>query len=255
VRIDTFAYSNRWRQVHPAEKGLFALLSLIATLCSKTTLIPLAIAVTMTLITVLGAGIPWREYLRVAGIPALFLIWSCLALAIGFSGGEYKLANIPAISLQLSFSRQGIDQAELAFARSLGATLSLLFLSFTTPMTEIMGLLRFLGAPRLLVELMTIAYRQIFVFLEIATQIRAAQEARLGYSSASRSMRSLGGLAGSILIRSLGRARQNHEGLLARGYDSELRFLSPRHPRSICNLIGAAGAGAALIILALAIHP
>jgi cobalt/nickel transport system permease protein len=255
VRIDTFAYSNRWRQIHPGEKGLFALLCLAAALFSKTTLIPGCIAALMAGMTVPGAGIPWRDYLRTALIPASFLIWSCLALAISFSGGEYQLAQFPLLNLQLSVSRQGLDQAELAFARSLAATLSLLFLAFTTPMTEIMGLLRSLGAPQLLVELMTIAYRQIFVFLEIAGQIRAAQEVRLGYSSFRRSLTSVGGLAGNILLRSLNRARQNHQGLLARGYDTELLFLSPRHARSLRNLLGAAGAGAALIILALTIRP
>ena len=255
MRIDTYAYSNRWRQVHPGEKGLFALFCLAAALLSRTPLVPLGIAAAMGVLTVMGAGIPLREYLRLAVLPALFLLWSCLALAVSFSGGELPLVNIPALQLTISLSRQGIGQAELALARSLGASLTLLFLALTTPMTEIMGLLRSLGTPRLLIELMTISYRQIFIFLEITRQIRAAQEARLGYTTTRLAMKSLAGLAGNILIRSLSRARQNHQGLLARGYDSELLFLSPRHTRSLRNLIGAATAGVALIALALAIQP
>ena len=149
----------------------------------------------------------------------------------------------------------GEVKAELALARSLGASLTLLFLALTTPMTEIMGLLRSLGTPRLLIELMTISYRQIFIFLEITRQIRAAQEARLGYASTRLAMKSLAGLAGNILLGSLSRARHNHQALLARGYDSELLFLSPRHTRSLRNLIGAATVGVALIALALAIRP
>lgn len=255
MRIDTYAYSNRWRQVHPGEKGLFALFCLTAALLSRTPLVPLGIAAAMAALTVMGAGIPWREYLRLAVLPVLFLLWSCLALAVSFSGGELPLANIPALNLTISLSRQGMGQAELALARSLGASLSLLFLALTTPMTEIMGLLRSLGTPRLLIELMTISYRQIFIFLEITRQIRAAQEARLGYASTRLAMKSLGGLAGNILLGSLSRARQNHQGLLARGYDCELQFLSPRHTWSLRNLIGAAGVGVALIVLALVIKP
>ena len=255
MRIDTYAYSNRWRQVHPGEKGLFALFCLTAALLSRTPLVPLGIAAAMGVLTVIGAGIPWREYLRLAVLPALFLLWSCLALAVSFSGGELPLANFPALNLTISLSRQGIGQAELALARSLGASFTLLFLALTTPMTEIMGLLRSLGTPRLLIELMTISYRQIFIFLEITRQIRAAQEARLGYASTRLAMKSLAGLAGKILLGSLSRARQNHQALLARGYDSELLFLSPRHTRSLRNLIGAATVGVALIVLALAIQP
>ena len=255
MRIDTYAYSNRWRQVHPGEKGLFTLFCLAAALLSKTPLVPLIIAAAIAVMTVMGAGIPWREYLRLVVLPVLFLLWSCLPLAVSFSGGELPVANIPALHLAISLSRQGMGQAELALARSLGAFLSLLFLALTTPMTEIMGLLRSLGTPRLLIELMTIAYRQIFIFLEITRQIRAAQEARLGYASTRLAMKSLAGLAGNILLRSLSRARQNHQGLLARGYGSELLFLSPRHSWSFRNLIGAATVGMALIALALAIQP
>lgn len=254
MRIDTLAYSNRWRQVHPGEKGLFSLSCLIAALLGRTPLIPFGIAGAMAALTVIGAGIPVRDYLRLTVLPALFLLWSCLTLAVSFSGGELPLADIPALNLTVSLTRQGMGQAVLTLARSLGASLSLLFLALTTPMTEIMGLLRSLGTPRLLIELMTIAYRQVFLFLEIAGQIRAAQEARLGYASTRLAMKSLAGLAGTILIRSLGRARQNHLGLLARGYDSELRFLSPRRTWSLRNLVGAACFGSALIFLALVIQ-
>lgn len=255
MHIDTYAYSNRWRGVHPGEKGLFALFCLTAALLSRTTLLPFVVAALCAILTVTGAGIPWRSYLRLALLPALFLLWSCLALAISFSDSEIHLATIPFLHLPVSLSRQGVDQAELALARSLGASLSLLFLALTTPMTEIMGLLRSLGLPRLLIELMTIAYRQIFVFLEIAGQIRAAQEARLGYSSPRLAMRSLAGLTGSILLRSLTQANQNHQALLARGYDSELRFLSPQRSWSPRNLAAVVTAGITLNVLALVIHP
>lgn len=253
MRIDTFAYSNRWRHVHPGEKGLFVLCCLMAALLSSTTLIPFVIAAVMAAMTLLGARIPWRDYLRLAILPIAFLLWSCLALAVSFSGGELQLAKFPPLHLTISLSRPGISQAGLAFARAVGATLSLLFLALTTPMTEIMALLRSLGIPKLLIELMTITYRQLFIFLEIAVQIRAAQEARLGYASTRLAMKSLAGLTGNILLRSLSRARQNHQGLLARGYGSELQFLSPRRCWSPINLIGVGTAGLTLITLALVI--
>lgn len=255
MQIDTFAYSNRWRSVHPGEKAIFALCGLTAALLSRTPLIPLTIAAVMSAMTIMGAGIPWRGYLRIAILPAAFLIWSCLALAVSFSGGDLPLAHFPSLQLEIGLSRQGINQAELALARSLGATLSLLFLALTTPMTEIMGLLRTIGTPKLLIELMTITYRQIFIFLEIAGQIRAAQEARLGYASTKKAMKSLAGMAANILLATLTRARRNQLGLLARGYGDELLFLSPRHTWSPRNLVGAGTAGIILIALALAVHP
>lgn len=209
----------------------------------------------MAAMTLLGARIPWREYLRLVAVPAAFLLWSCLLLAVSFSDGDILLAKFPALHLTISVNHRGINQAQLALARSLGATLSLLFLALTTPMTEIMALLGRLGVPKLLIELMTITYRQLFIFMEIAGQIRASQEARLGYATPRSAMKSLGGLAGNILMRSLSRARQNHLGLLARGYGSELLFLSPPRRLSPLNLIGGGVFGASLIILALVNTP
>ena len=249
--IDTYAYSNRWRNVHPGEKGLFALLCLIAALISSTPLLPCAIAAVMAVLTVSCAGIPLRIYAKLLVLPLFFLLWSSMTLAIGFSPGGLHPAHIPGLNLNASVSRQGFELAEQAFARSLGVTLSLMFLALTTPMTEIMGLLRSLGIARLLIELMMISYRQIFIFLDISHRIRAAQEARLGYSSSRRVFRSLAGLAATTLVRSLGQARNSHLGLLARGYDGDLLFISPRRTCSLRNLIAVSSAGAALIALAL----
>lgn len=255
VQIDSHAYSNRWRQVHPGEKSLVALFGLTAALLSKTPLMPLVITTFMAGLTVVGAAIPWREYLRLAAFPMFILTWSCLSLALSFSGADLPMVSIPALHVTISLNKQGIDQAQLAFTRSLAATSSLLFLALTTPMTEIMNLLRSLALPGLFLDMMTIAYRQIFIFLEIAAQIRAAQQARLGYASTRLALKSLASLSGTILFSSLIRARQNYQGLLARGYDTHLHFLSPRHSWSSRNLFAATAVGLTLIILALVITP
>lgn len=253
--IDSLAYSNRWRHIHPGEKAVFALCCLSAALLSRTVLIPMIITAIMAAITTICARIPWRGYLRIALLPVFFLFWSCLALAISFSGGGEQLAHFPSLQLTVSINQQGIGQAELALARSLGASFSLLFLALTTPMTEIMALLRRIGTPGLLIELMTITYRQLFIFLELAGQIRAAQEARLGYATPAKSLKSMAVMSANILIGTLTRARNNQMGLLARGYGEELLYLSPNHNWSARNLTWACTSGLLLIILALAIRP
>ena len=65
-------------------------------------------------------------------------------------------------------------------ARALAAIAAVYFLVLTTPLTEIVGLLRRLRVPALLLELMVLAYRQIHVFSEVAGQMRSAQVSRLG---------------------------------------------------------------------------
>lgn len=255
VRIDTYAHSNRWRQVHPGSKGLLVLLVLIAALLSRHPGIALVIALSMSGLTLLGARIPWRGYLRVLAAPLAFLLWSSLLLSVTIAPTTQPLLHLPWLDLTVGLSRTALPMAGLIFSRSLAALCTLLFFALTTPLSEIAGLLRRLGVPRTFVELMIIAYRQIFILLESFSQIRRAQEARLGYRSFRVAWRSVAALAGNILIKTVVRARHNHQALLARGYDSELRFLSPQRNISPWHLLAAGTLGLLFLTLAWRVQP
>lgn len=255
MRIDSYAYANRWRQIHPGAKGLLVLLSLIAALVSRHPAIPLLIALSMSSLTLFGAGIPWHGYLRLLALPFIFLCWSTFLLTVTVATTPSPLLHLPWTDLTIGLNKNEIPMAQLVFFRSLGALCSLLFFALTTPLTELAGLLRKLGTPRLFVELMIISYRQIFILLEAFTQIRSAQEVRLGYSSLRLAWRSTGELAGNILIKTVVRARNNHQALLARGYDNELRYLSPKRPCSTRHLLSAGALGLLFILLAWRIQP
>lgn len=255
VRIDTYAHSNRWRQIHPGSKGLLVLFALLAALLSRHPAIPVLIALTMSGLTLCGAKIPWRGYLRVLLPPLVFLLWSSLLLLVTFAPTSLPLLTLPGSALTIGLNRAELPLAQLIFSRSSGALCTLLFFALTTPLSEIAGLLRTLGLPRLLVELMIIAYRQIFILLATFSQIRIAQEARLGYRSFRVAWRSVGELAGNILIKTVVRARHNHQALVARGYDSELRFLSPQRQTSPWHLLAAGSLGSLFLLLAWRVQP
>ncbi|MDZ4183487.1 MAG: cobalt ECF transporter T component CbiQ [Desulfuromonadales bacterium] len=255
MRIDSYAHGNRWRQIHPGSKGFLVLFALIAALLSRHPAIPLLIALSMSGLTLLGAGIPWRGYLRLLAVPLAFLLWSCLLLLLTFSPAALPLLQIPATDLTISLNRSELPLAQLVFSRSLGALCTLLFFALTTPLSEIAGLLRQVGVPRLFVELVVIAYRQIFILTDAFRQIRTAQEARLGYRSFKVAWRSAAELAGNILIKTVVRARHNHLALLARGYDHELRFLSPQRHLSRWHLFAAGTLGSFFLLLAWQVQP
>lgn len=255
MRIDSYAHGNRWRQIHPGVKGLLVLLALIAALLSRHPAIPLLIALSMSSLILLGAGIPWRGYLRLLAVPVAFLIWSSLLLLFTFSPSSLPLLPLPASDLTIGLNRSELPLVQMVLSRSLGALCTLLFLALTTPLSEIAGLLRRLGLPRLLVELMVIAYRQIFILLDTFNQIRTAQEARLGYRSFKVAWRPAAELAGNILIKTVVRARHNHQALLARGYDQELRFLCPQRHLSRWHLFAAGTLGSTFILLAWQVSP
>lgn len=216
--IDRHAWSNRWRNQHPGERLLLAGGGLLViNLFSPFTAAPLIVLV-MTVATVVGAGIPARDLLAFMAIPAGFLLTSApfLALSLDLNDG-----------IQLAFSPTGAITALEVTLRSLAALSCLALLALTTPVVELVSLLRRLGVPSAIIEIMLLMYRLIFLFMEQALAGQHAQSARQGYSSFGRSLRSLGQLVATLLQRALQRARRLEIGLAARGFEGELRVLSP----------------------------
>jgi cobalt/nickel transport system permease protein len=229
--IDRYAWTNRWRHRHPAEKLLLAggLLLLSIALPPLTTA-PVVLLV-VGLATVVGAGIPAAALCRVIAVPGAFLLTSIpfLALSINSAAG-------------ISFSPSGLETALRVVARSLAAVASLAFLTLTTPVIAWIPLLRRLGVPQAIVEIMLLIYRLIFVFAEQAVTTSQAQAARLGYHGIRCSLHSLGLLVASLLERSLARVRHLEIGLAARNFDGELSVLQPTYELSSWRLalIGSA---------------
>ena len=100
--------------------------------------------------------------------------------------------------------------------RSLAALAALLGLVLTTPLPALLGLLRRLRCPDVLLDLMVLCYRMLFVFSAAMNDIATAQRARLGYTSAGLARRSLGLLAANLTVQVWQRARSLHQAALAR---------------------------------------
>ncbi len=225
--IDHHAWTNRWAGWHPAEKGLPAGSLLLLTLfLPPLTTAPLVLA-SMALVTVYGAGVPWRAWFDVLVAPAGFLLAGApfLAVSLDFTHG-----------FDLHLSSEGLWLALITTVRALAAMSCLAFLILTTPVTDWMAPLRRVGVPAGVVELILLIYRLVFVFFERALTGYQAQTARLGYLRVDRSIRSLGLLAGNLFQRSLAQAHRLEIGLAARGYTGELRVLAPERVLSRMRL-------------------
>jgi cobalt/nickel transport system permease protein len=192
------------------------------------------------LATVVGAGIPAATLGRFIAVPGAFLLTSVPFLALSINSTE-----------GISFSPSGLETALRVVARSLAAIASMAFLTLTTPIVAWAPLLRRLGVPQPIVEIMLLIYRLIFVFAEQAVTTSQAQAARLGYNGIRRSLHSLGLLVASLLERSLARIRRLEVGLAARNFDGELRVLQPTYELSPWRLALIGGALLAVVTVGL----
>lgn len=244
--IEQSAYANRWRPFSPAAKGLFAATGFIAAFAAGAPLSAVIVASLLVMVSVFGAGIPLGQYLRVAAPALLFLALGSLSLAFSLDAGN----GAPVLRL----APGGLDKLAEVGGRSLGALAALLFLVLTTPLIDLIALLRRLKTPELLLEIMVLCYRTLFVFSAAVHDTLTAQSARLGYASPRLAMRSLGELAANLTLQVWQRAQDLHLAAQARNNDGPLRFLEPvfAHTARDCTIAALAGGG--LIILALVLR-
>ncbi|KXG75431.1 cobalt ECF transporter T component CbiQ [Thermotalea metallivorans] len=243
ISMDQYAYINRLKSVHPMEKCLLSGGMLLICLWNTSPLVHFGAIALMTFLVIAVAGIPGKTYVQYLLLPLVFLITGVGGVALtitknstlflyGFAMGHWKIG----------ISQQGLDQAVLVFLRAYASVTCLYFLAFTTPMTDMMWVLRKLRMPTVLVELAMMIYRFIFVLMETASMIYISQDCRLGYSSIKRSYTSLGQLASNLFVKAFCRAQELFTALTARGYTGRLDVLEENYYLSMKNM--------ALIVLA-----
>ena len=243
--IEQCAYTNRWRFVSPAAKALFCLCGLIAAFAANHAAAGALVAILTVMATLVGAGILVRNYFRIALPPLGFLLLGCLT--VGYSldmngvNGELVIRWLP----------EGWAPIMRLAARSLAALSAMLFLALSTPMTDLIALLRRLKVPETLLEIMVLCYRMLFVFSEAVRDTRTAQAARLGYATPALALRSLGSLTANLTLQIWQRSRDLHVAAQSRNNDSALRFLEAEYANSRRDLWIAALGGGALIVCAM----
>lgn len=224
---DRYAYQSRLRRVSPMPKLLLTVVTLVVCLCCSSVAVGLFTLVLMgVLITALG-GLSPRVYLHFLKVPLVFLVIGCITIVAGsYPAGTEVVAAIPVGERLWGFTADGLHLGGQIFCKAMGTIGCMYFLALNTPVTDLTMALEKLHVPRLLVELMELIYRFIFVLAETASNIRLAQESRLGYQGFRRSVRSLGELSSMVFLRAWRKAQSIYTALESRGYTGSLTTLS-----------------------------
>jgi cobalt ABC transporter, permease protein CbiQ len=250
ISIDCYAYSNKLKTVHPVEKSLFAMATMIVCLTSPTVITPLIVLALMTGGIIFKAGIPARVFTKLMLVPLSFLLISVLTIAFSIStnpSGFWLAQTINGVTVGTRYP--DLITALHLFLRSLGAVSCLYFLALTTPMTELITVLNKMKVPAIITELMALIYRFVFVFLETAITIRRAQFSRSGYVSFKSSYRSLSRLFSALLGKVFVKSQELYNSMAARGYTGEIRVLTKKRPVCLRNYLIIIGFEIPLILL------
>lgn len=233
--IDRYAYHNRLRFVDPAYKLVLAACAMILALVLDRAPVGCMAVVWMLGFTIGWAGLPWRAVVALVFGEVLFLILAVLGVALSFDTTPAAVAgwHWHAGLIWISTSPAALDLAARVMARSMGSFAAMNFLALTTPLVDIVELLRRLRVPPLLVDLMAMIYRSIFTLLDSMEHIVTAQNTRLGYVNALRSMHSAGTLASRLFIEAYWRASRTQLALESRGFHGDLRVLPLNYRRDV----------------------
>jgi cobalt/nickel transport system permease protein len=234
LQIDTLAYASRLRELPPEHKLLFALTLLVITYCAPVS-VQVLIAAWLAVWTVIYAGIPAAVYFRLLFITAGFWLTSLPALTVSLVG-QSNLASVQADvwqginwgSYYLYLSHHGLEQAMELGMRAMASTSCIYFVILTVPFSEILHILRRIGCPTLLIDLLMLMYRFIFVLLRTARELWIAQQSRGGYRTRWLWFKSLGLLVGQLLRRTLENYRQVLLTLESRGFTGDFRVCHTR---------------------------
>ncbi len=216
--VEAISYSCRWRPIHAGLKVLLVLGLLAEALLFPPRAAGPVVAAAAVAATLFAAGVPVGAYLRMAAVPAAMLA----VLAIGLLPSIWK----DQTGLHIAITPQSISLTVDAVLRAVGCLASLMLLICTTPLADLISLMRTCRVPGFMADLTALVYRLIWILNRSADDILAAQSARLGYSSPRRTLRSGAMLMRSLVTTSISRARRLEMGLAARA-GHELKVLSP----------------------------
>ncbi|SHE40293.1 cobalt/nickel transport system permease protein [Desulforamulus putei DSM 12395] len=240
--IERYAYCNSLRGMHPGEKFLFAVASMTTCLALNSLTVSGIVLLLMAGVTVRKGRIPLYFYIKLLSIPLFFFMAGTITIAINvIHSSDQVLWSWQWANLRFGITVESLLACAKLFLRSMATVSCLYFLSLTTPLIEIISILRKLKIPELFLELMSLIYRYLFILLEMAEKIYTSQSARQGYTCIKNSYRSMGLLASSLLMRSHQRSLDIYTSLEARGYNGTIKVLEQRYQLSKRNLLLIAG--------------
>ena len=237
--IDMISQTSRLKNVHPLFKFTTLLALMIICIASVSVLPGLFLLAAMIVLAVPVGGLAMHKYITILALPFTFLLIGGIALLFEVYPEPAGVLNINVFGFWLCVSEASQVRAALIVSRALGAVSCLCLLSITTPMPDIIGVLRRVRCPELIIDLMYLIYRYIFILLSMHHEMRDAAKSRLGFRDYRSSLRATANIYSNLLARSYQFAGRNFDAMESRCYETGIRFLERRISFSPVHVIVA----------------
>lgn len=240
LSVDVMAQGSRLKDVHPMLKFWTLLALIMLCIASQNIFTGVFLFVAMLILAVFVGGLSLHSYIQILVLPISFLLISGFALLFQVSSEPTGIMNFQVFRFWLSVSAKSQAHTALIVSRALGAVSCLCLLSITTPMPDIIGVLRRVHCPELIIDLMYLIYRYIFILLSLYHEMHNATTSRLGFRDYRTSLRSTGNILSNLLARSYQFAGKNFDAMESRCYDTGIRFIERRASISLVQIVVSA---------------
>ena len=225
LSTDVLVQRSRLKDVNATLKFWTIFTLMIICVVSRNSAVGVFLMISALVFAVCVGGLSLRGYVHVLALPVSFLLISGLALLFEVAPEPMGIMNFNVVGLWLCLSEQTQARTVLIVARALGALSCLAFLSITTPMPQIVSVLRRARCPELMIDLMYLIYRYIFILLSLHHEMYNAAKSRLGLRDYRSGLRACGRIYANLLARSYQFAGGNFDAMESRCYDAGIRFL------------------------------
>jgi len=213
--------SHQLCRIDARVKLLVALSLLLMVVSSKTPLFPLLTG-GICLSVCLSLKVRLRTILTRFAEPLLI---AAVVLLLKALAGQTPLWIIQLPFADMTVYREGLYEGFSLASRIVGGVAVIAAVGFATTFTELLAAFSWLKIPREVTEVALFAWRYLFVLGDDAQVIHSAQKNRLGYVGIKRSFRSLGTLAGALVIKAFDASQTMTVSMMQRGYDGNMPLL------------------------------
>ena len=220
-------YSNRDSFIHrldPRTKFITTLLLILALVLTPTSqwlafALYLVIIAALIFLSTVPIGYILKRSLVIMPFVAL------IAIFIPFFKEGEVVGSYNIWLWQVSVTYSGLQVLMNILIKAWLSILSLIWLTSTTKLANLLKGLEQLRMPRVMVMLLSFMYRYIFVLVDEVMRMRQARDSRNFGGSRLWQMRTIGNMIGTLFIRSYERGERVYAAMLARGFDGQSRTL------------------------------
>jgi len=229
ITIDHLSYRSKLRYVNASEKFIYAVVTLVLCVASRSILVSLIVLALNAVLTLGLGGIPYPRYRKLMLIPLGFLILSTIAIIVNISKTPLDAYAFAVGSYYITGSRASLWLAARLILTALASVSCLYFLSLNTTMVDIQLVMHKMHFPMLIREMMLLIYRFIFLLMAVSKNITTAQHSRLGNKDFKTSVRSFGTMVSVLLVLSVKRANEMYDAMESRCYEGNIRVLEENY--------------------------